>query len=78
MDRGDASSSCAQRPVTLTPAAEVEARIAAFQQVLRDKGVEAALVAQNADLIRARYGALPRVVGAELDVLPQTLPPRVG
>lgn len=105
-----------------TPKAEIAARIAAFQRVLRERGVEAALVTQNADLfylsgtvqqshlyvpvdgeptlfvrktvararaesplaaqvplpslrdladlIGERYGALPRVVGAELDVLP--------
>ena len=107
-----------------TPASEIAARIAAFQQALRAKGIEAALVTQNADLfylsgtvqhshlyvpaegeptlfvrktveraraesplaaqvplpslrklavlIRERYGSLPQVVGAELDVLPVT------
>ena len=111
-----------ERRAPETPKAEIEARIAAFQQALRAKGIEAALVTQNADLfylsgtvqqshlyvpadgeptlfvrktveraraesplaaqvplpslrkladlIRERHGALPQVVGAELDVLP--------
>jgi Xaa-Pro dipeptidase len=46
----DRESSFVEPRATTVPPAEIESRVAAFQQTLRAAGIEAALVVQNADL----------------------------